>query len=40
VNTFVVAVVITVAALAWIAFAEHPTAANLRRALSDTVPLL
>lgn len=28
------------AASAWVAYAEHPTARNLRTAISDTWPLL
>jgi hypothetical protein len=34
---FVIAVAVTTAA--WIAFAEHPTAKNLRRAIIDTLEL-
>ena len=28
------------AAAAWVTFAEHPTAKNLRTAIADTLPLL
>lgn len=28
----------TIAGLAWLTFAEHPTAKNLRTALVDTLP--
>ncbi len=39
-NTLVMTFAVIFAALAWIAFAEHPTVANLRTALTDTLPLL
>jgi hypothetical protein len=39
-NTLTIACVVMIAALAWVAFADHPTAANLRTALADTLPLL
>ena len=39
-NTLVMTCAVMIAALAWIAFAEHPTAATLRTALADTLPLL
>lgn len=32
--------VVVVAGVAWVSFAEHPTAKNLRKAISDTLPLL
>lgn len=28
------------AAMAWVTFAEHPTARNFRTAVADTLPLL
>jgi hypothetical protein len=31
---------VSLAACTWIAYAEHPTARNLRRAIGDTWPLL
>jgi hypothetical protein len=39
-STLTITFVVAIAALAWVAFAEHPTAANLRAALTDTLPLL
>lgn len=32
-------VTVAIAALAWIRFAEHPTARNLRAAIADTLGL-
>lgn len=39
-KTLTIACVVTIAALAWVSFVDHPTAANLRTALADTLPLL
>ncbi len=33
-------ITISLAALAWLSYAEHPTAKNLRSAIADTLPLL
>lgn len=39
-RNLVLALFVALAASAWAAYAEHPTARNLRRAISDTLPLL
>ena len=38
-NEIQVALAFATAALAWVAFAEHPTAKNLRRAIIDSLGL-
>jgi hypothetical protein len=39
-NQLVVLATVALCACAWIAFAEHPDARNLRRAIGDTLPFL
>lgn len=38
-NQFVLIIGVAITALAWVTFAEHPTARNLRIALLDTLSL-
>lgn len=33
------AITVMFAGVAWLSFAEHPTAAKLRRAIAETLPL-
>ena len=39
-NALQLTIAVAIAALAWVAVAEHPTARNLRKAIIDTLPLL
>lgn len=38
-NQALYAIGVVIATAAWVAFAEHPTAKNLRRAIIDTLEL-
>jgi hypothetical protein len=40
VQKVMVVLMVALAASAWVAYAEHPNAQNLRRAIRDTWPLL
>ena len=40
INQIYVVAAVTISAFAWISFAEHPTARNLRIALQDTLGLI
>lgn len=39
-NALKLTITVAIAALAWVAVAEHPTARNIRTAIVDTLPLM